>query len=588
MNTLIKRVFFAISFGTSTTVLAETVPELQTGWTDKSIAYAEQDMVSAAHPLAASTGNAILKKGGSAVDAAIAMQMVLNLVEPQSSGIGGGAFMLYFDAKKRAVQSYDGRETAPASATAELFLDEKGQPLTFNDAAVGGRSVGTPGLLRMLELVHKQHGRLPWKVLFTPAIQLAQKGFPISPRMARLLAADQAIICNQAPAKEYFCYPDGTAKKEGTLLKNPELANTFTQIADQGADAFYSGKIAEDIVHQVQHHPTNPGGLTIHDMSRYQAKEREPVCSTYRLKWKICGMGMPSSGGTTTLQVLGIAESFDLTQLLPNTVPAIHAISEAYRLAYSDRSKYMADSDFVSVPQTGLLDKNYLASRAMLIDTRKSMGIPQAGIPPQAKEARGIDNALELPSTTHLSVVDKLGNAVSMTSSIEAGFGSRQWVRGFLLNNQLTDFSFTAKDSQGNLVANRVEPGKRPRSSMSPTMVFDENNRLKMVIGSAGGASIIQHVTKTIIGVLDWNMGIQEAIDLGHFGAMTSPTTVLELGNAVSDRGIADGLRVLGHTISIIEQNSGLHGITLQNGTTSGKRLIGAADPRREGIALGN
>ena len=593
----------ALSLTLSAPAVAQTPPppELPSGWTPKEIAYAKHDMVTAANPLAVDAGRFILALGGSAVDAAIAVQMVLNLVEPQSSGIGGGAFLLHYDARKKRVESYDGRETAPAEATPNLFIGPNGQPLGFAAAVIGGRSVGTPGLLRLLELAHKEHGRLPWPLLFGPAIKLANDGFAISPRMASSLAADRANICSQVPARDYFCNPDGTTKAEGTILQNPAFADTLRQIARRGANAFYTGPIAQDIVNQVRNHPTNPGLLSLTDLAGYQAKKREPVCGTYRLTWTVCGMGMPSSGGATVLQTLGILESFDVAALTPQSVPAVHLISEAYRLAYADRGKYMADSDFVYVPVDGLIDKNYLKQRAQIIDLTRSMGVPQPGTPPGAQLARGMDNALELPSTSHISIVDRRGNAVSMTTTIETGWGSRQFVRGFLLNNQLTDFSFTATDAQGNPIANRVQPGKRPRSSMAPTIVLDPRNELKMVIGSPGGANIIQYVTKTLIGVLDWNLNIQQAIELGNFGAATSATTTLERGSPVGTAAIADGLRALGHTVNIADQNSGLHGITVQPRAGRGdrsdsdddrrknrQRLAGGADPRREGVARGD
>lgn len=571
--------------------LAQTPPppEVPSGWTPKEIAFAKRDMVVAANPLAVEAGRLMLSLGGNAIDAAIAVQMVLNLVEPQSSGIGGGAFLVHYDARRHRVETYDGRETAPAEATPQLFLDANGAPLPFLQAVIGGRSVGTPGVLRLLEIAHRDHGRLPWPVLFAPALKLAHLGFEISPRMASALAADAANICTQTPAKDYFCNPDGTPKAAGTLLRNPELADTFSQIARFGVQRFYTGPIARDIVATVRGHPTNPGFLSLADLAGYKAKRRVPVCGTYRNTWTICGMGMPSSGGATVLQTLGILEYFNLAQLTPETAPAVHLISEAYRLAYADRGKYMADSDFVFVPLAGLLDKRYLHARSTLISLTASMGAPQPGTPPGAQLTRGLDNALELPSTSHMAIIDRRGNVVSMTTTIETGLGSRQFVRGFLLNNQLTDFSFAPNDAAGNPIANRVEPGKRPRSSMSPTIVLDRHGSVKMIIGSPGGSTIIQYVTKTLIGVLDWGLDIQKAIELGNFGAQTSATTVLELGSPVARAEVVDGLRALGHQVAIADQNSGLHGITVQGrlGNPS-KRLAGGADPRREGVALGD
>ena len=351
-------------------------PELPSGWTPKALVYAKTDMVVAANPLAVDAGLLMLRWGGSAVDAAIAAQMVLNLVEPQSSGIGGGAFMLHYAAASKQLVTYDGRETAPARATPGLFLDADGKPLPFAAAVIGGRSVGTPGLVRLLELAHREHGRLPWALLFVPAINLAFDGFAISPRLATALAGDPAI-CKEAPAKDYFCNPDGTSKQAGIQLRNPELGRTLREIAVGGANRFYHGRIAHDIVAKVRSHPTNPGLLSLKDLADYRAKKRQPVCGSYRGKWRICGMGMPSSGATTVLATLGILENFDLAALAPQSAPAVHLVSEAYRLAYADRARYAADSDFVDVPVGGMIDKTYLRSRAALIDRTRSMGTPR-------------------------------------------------------------------------------------------------------------------------------------------------------------------------------------------------------------------
>jgi gamma-glutamyltranspeptidase/glutathione hydrolase len=574
----------------ATAAIAQTPPppELPSGWTPKEIVYAKHDTVTAANPLAVDAGRVMLALGGSAVDAAIAVQMVLNLVEPQSSGIGGGAFLLHYDARHRRVESYDGRETAPAEATPQLFLGPTGTPLPFAQAVVGGRSVGTPGTLRLLELAHRDHGRLPWALLFAPAIKLAHNGFEISPRLAGAIAGAQATLCTQVPARDYFCNPDGTPKTAGTVLRNPDFADTLWQIARFGVKRFYTGPIAQDIVATVRGHPTNPGLLNLADLANYRAKKREPICGSYRHEWKICGMGMPSSGGATVLQTLGILEHFDVGSLTPQTAPAVHLISEAYRLAYADRAKYMADSDFVFVPVPGLIDKDYLRSRAALIDLSKSMGAPQPGTPPGAVVALGADDSLDLPGTSHMSIIDRRGNVVSMTTTIESGFGSYQFVRGFLLNNELTDFSFAPNDAAGVPIANRVEPGKRPRSSMSPTIVLDRHGNVKMVIGSPGGSTIIQYVTKTLIGVLDWGLDIQQAINLGNFGAQTTATTTLERGSPVAAADVQAGLRALGHTVAVADQNSGLHGITVQKHGPSKQRLAGGADPRREGVARGD
>jgi len=574
-------------------------PELPSGWTDKQIVFTDTDMVAAANPLAVKAGLDTLNAGGSAIDAAIATQMVLNLVEPQSSGIGGGAFMVWYGGATRKVETYDGRETAPATATGSLFLLPNGQPMGFAQAVIGGRSVGTPGVLRMLELAHKEKGRLPWARLFDAAITLCEQGFAVSPRLFAALSGADATLKNDPVTGPYFYQADGKPKPVGTVIKNPELAATFRAIASGGADAFYFGAIAADVAGKVAAHPTNPGLLTTADLATYRAVKRDPVCGTYRGR-QICGMGMPSSGITTVLMTLGIIESYDVRAMGPNTVDSVHLISEAYRLAYADRAIYMADSDFVSVPLAGMLDRSYLASRRSLIDMTKSMGVPVAGKPSGCCAA--LDNGeglhYEPPGTSHMSIIDRDGNALSMTTTIESGFGSYQMVRGFLLNNQLTDFSFTPTSATGAPVANRVEPLKRPRSSMAPAIVFDDHGRLDMVIGSPGGSAIIQYVAKAIVGVYDWNLDIQKAIDHGNFGAQTSATTNLEKGSSVKD--LEAGLKARGHTVAVIDINSGLHGITFNgvrdNGNRRGLAAIlkpyagwaGGADPRREGTAAGN
>lgn len=577
-------------------------PEPPSGYTAKAIAYADRDMVSAANPLAVQAGVAILARGGSAIDAAIATQMVLNLVEPQSSGIGGGAFLLHFDKGGNKVLAYDGRETAPRNAKPDLFLDGAGKPLGFLAAVDGGRSVGTPGLLRMLEAAHKAHGKLPWKDLFEPAIQLSEEGFSISPRMSVSIAGSAARIKAQGePGASYFLNADGSAKAAGTLLKNPEFAATLKAIAAGGADAFYRGAIAQDIVNKVNQHPTNPGTLSLQDLSGYTHKVREPVCGVYRVQYRICGMPAPSSGGLAVLQTLGILQNFNLAGLGPNTLDSVHLISEAYRLAYADRALYVADPDFVNVPQAGMINADYLKSRASLISMQTTIGTPVAGTPPDMVQPRGADTSLNLPSTSHLSIVDRAGNAVSMTTTIENGFGSLQMVRGFLLNNQLTDFSFTATDAAGKPIANRVEPGKRPRSSMAPTLVFNAGTGdLEAAIGSPGGSAIIQYTAKSLIGMIDWKLNVQQAINLPNFGAQTNATTSLEKGSLIDTAAIRDGLKARGHTVAQTDSfTSGLHGVVFNGWRDDGSAGLlarnpgagtyaGGADPRREGIALGN
>ncbi len=536
-------------------------------------------MIAAGHPLAARAGLDILRRGGSAVDAAIAAEMVLNLVEPQSSGIGGGAFMLHYAAKSGAIDTYDGRETAPKSANPYMFLDGTGKALEWSKAATGGLGVGVPGLLRMLELAHKEHGRLPWADLFQPAIKLATDGFPISERLAGQIAKTEGLKENPR-SNLYFFENDGSAKKAGTILKNPDLAKTLKRVAENGADAFYSGDIAKAIAKTVSTASVNPVVMKVEDIAAYQAKKRPPVCLPYRT-WLVCGMGPPSSGGLTVLQILGILRKFDLEALGPDSVEALHLIGEASRLAFADRNTYIGDPDFVPVPAAGLLDPDYLDLRAKEISRDKARGKRQPGMPGGSVELRfqpsGDDD--EGFSTTHLSIIDKDGNAVSMTASIERAFGSRLMTRGFLLNNQLTDFSFTP-NKNGGPVANRAGAGKRPRSSMAPTLVFDGEGNVHMAIGSPGGSRIIGFVAKTLIAALDWDMDIQDAIDYPNVLSRNGPLEI-EKGTRLEDK-IPD-LEALGHTTKLFSHSSGLNGVKR---TWSG--LEGGSDKRREGVALGN
>jgi gamma-glutamyltranspeptidase/glutathione hydrolase len=566
-------------------------PEGASGFVDKPGHTARRFMVAAANPLAAQAGVDVLRAGGSAVDAAVAVQMVLNLVEPQSSGIGGGLFLVHHDGQR--VQAYDGRETAPASATPELFMRD-GRPMEFMAGVVGGRSVGVPGVLRALELAHRQHGRLPWQALFEPAIRLAEEGFVVSPRLATLLREPNAhALRRDRTAAAYFFEPDGTPKAAGTRLRNPAFAAVLREVAQRGASAFYEGPIARDIVAAVRSHPGNPGGLSEADLAAYRAKERTPLCFDHRA-WRLCGMPPPSSGTLAIAQMLGLLAAHDLAALKPVAAPfglepapqAVHLLSEAGRLAYADRARYVADPDFAPLPggnPGAMLSEKYLQERGALIGER-SMGRAAPGIPLAPAVSQADDRSPELPSTSHVSVVDAHGNALAMTTTIENVFGAQVMVRGFLLNNQLTDFSFVPSEG-GVPVANRVQPGKRPRSAMSPLLVFDRaDGSFAMSLGSPGGSAIINYVAKVVVGTLDWGLDVQQAISLPNFGSRNGPTE-LERGRATP--ALVDALAARGHELRLIEQTSGLQAI--QRVQRDGRPAwFGGADPRREGAVLGD
>jgi gamma-glutamyltranspeptidase/glutathione hydrolase len=572
-------------------------PESASGFrTDLRTQHADKYMAAAANPLAAEAGREMLRRGGSAIDAAIAMQAVLTLVEPQSSGIGGGALIVLWDGK--AVRTYDGRETAPAGATEKLFLQANGQPMGFTQAQIGGRSVGTPGVLRALELAHQKHGRLPWAQLFEPAIQLAEQGFAISPRLHQLIAADSSMS-RSAEMMAYFRNADGSPKAVGTNLKNPALAAVFKRIAHEGPDALYKGPVAEEIAAKVQGH-TNPGSLSLSDLAHYQAKERAPLCTDYK-RWQVCGMPPPSSGGIAVAQILGTLQALEardkrlaLAPLKPvkTTAPAgiepapqaVHLISEAERLAYADRAQYVADTDFVPVPVKGLVDPAYLASRAALIGER-SMGTAKPGTPPGIQVAYAPDRSPLRISTSQVVAVDDAGGAVSMTTTIESAFGSHIMVQGFMLNNEMTDFSFIPEEN-GQKVANRVEPGKRPRSSMAPTLIFDrQSGEFLATVGSPGGSQIIEYVAKSTIGLLDWNLDAQAAINLPNFGSRNGPT---ELEQGQFSPALIQALKDKGHSVSEIDMTSGTQAIVRVKDAQGKASLTGGADPRREGQALGD
>ena len=537
----------------------------------------EKHMIAAANPLAANAGLEMLRAGGSAVDAAIAAQMVLGLVEPQSSGIGGGGFMLSFNSANGEIAAWDGRETAPDGATPDMFLNLDGKPKPFSHARLGGLSVGVPGLLAMLEEVHAEQGKLPWAKLFQPAIGLAENGFMVSPRLAKMIAGTSDLN-TFTPTKNYFFNEDGTPLKAGQNLTNKKLAATYKTIAKQGAKAFYLGSIGYDIGQTVREASVNPGTITSTDMVAYRANKRDPVCGPYRTML-VCGMGPPSSGGIATLQILGMVQKFDLQNTKPGNLQAAHLISEASKLAFADRAAYIGDPRFVPWPE-GLIAPDYLKSRAGQINPAAASGKAAPGMPGMTGHNKlGISDESHGVSTTHLSVIDSDGNAVAMTSSIESAFGSRMMVRGFLLNNQLTDFSFRA-EIDGAPVANQVGPRRRPRSSMAPTLVFDADGNTVAAIGSPGGSSIIGYVAQAIVALFDWGLSPGEALSMGHF---LNRGGAIELEIDSNAEILKKPLEDMGHEVKLKKTTSGLHFVGMKDGG-----LVGAADPRREGVVLGD
>ncbi len=532
-------------------------------------------MVAVANPLAAEAGARVLRMGGTAADAMVAVQAVLGLVEPQSSGLGGGAFLVWRDGGTGKVTTLDGRETAPLGVTPQLFQDDQGQPLQFFDAVVGGRSVGVPGTPALMQAAHDRWGRSDWSGLFTDAIGLAENGFKVSPRLAKLVSGDAARLARFGPTRNYFL-PDGQPIAQGAPLRNPAYAQVLRRLADAGAQTFYTGDIAADITRAVQHAPGNPGRLDIVDLAIYAVKERAPVCVPYRA-YQVCGMGPPSSGGLSVGQILGLLEPYDLAAMGPDDAQAWRLIGDASRLAFADRGKYIADSDFVPVPVKGLVAKDYLNKRADLLRGDEALPQVAAGKPEFDHSLNFADgDALEFPSTSHISIVDRYGNALSMTTTIENAFGSRLMVRGFLLNNELTDFSFRSH-VDGVPVANRVAPGKRPRSSMAPTIVLKDGQPV-LIVGSPGGSRIIGYVVKAIIAHLDWGLDVQQAIDLPN---MVNRFGVYDIEEGRISSRLMTELTDMGYDLVQRPLVSGLHAISI------GDVLRGGADPRREGVALG-
>lgn len=565
----------ALLFSSSTLFAAVTDPEATTGIEHKQLATATHYMASAANPLAVKAGEQILAKGGSAVDAAISMQLVLGLVEPQSSGIGGGLFLLHWDKQKTSLTSIDGRETAPSAAGPDLFV-QNGQVMSWRDAFVGGKSVGVPGVIKALELAHQRYGVLPWAELFAPAIQIAEQGFVVSPRLAGLLSGGWTPSVEKFSASQAYFKPEGQWLKAGFVRKNPDYAALLQKIAKEGSSAFYQGDNAKALVAAVQQAPINAGSISLSDLSSYKPRQRRPICVPYR-QFKICSMAPPSSGGLAVLQMMGMLAHQPMAKLQPNSVEAIHLISQAGKLAFADRERYAADPDFVTVPVQGLLAADYLKQRATLLTS--SEGAPAQAGEPKGAEPLASGKAIEFANTSHLSVVDSKGNAVSMTTSIENAFGSGLFVNGYLLNNQLTDFSLQAK-IDGYWVANRVQPNKRPRSSMAPVMVFGEDGKLLYITGSPGGSRIINYVAQNLVAVLDWKMDVQEAANLPRF-THRNDGLVLEQNTNLSQ--LVPALLELGYQPKLADLNSGIHAIEIKT-----DHLEGAADPRREGIAAGH
>jgi len=622
--TLISALFalFGCAYQKDTFIYTQPVlPEAASGYVAKPGWFSKKFAVAAANPLATDAGYQILKAGGSAVDAAIAVQMVLGLVEPQSSGIGGGAFLIHREGKPNGkIQAYDGRETAPLAANETLFMGKDGKPMSFSDAVIGGRSVGVPGTTKMLELAHQQHGKLPWATLFQPAITLASNGFKVSPRLHTLLKNEKNLKSDPVAAA-YFYDAKGEAWPVGHVLKNPAYALAMQKIAQQGAKALHEGEIAKAIVTKVTSHPHNPGLLSLQDLANYQVKARTPLCFDYDVapeRYQICGMPPPSSGAIAIGQILGILNNTQAPQLPLNvnhqptadeflSPQWLHLYLEASRLAFADRAQYVADPDFVKAPLndwSSLLDSQYLAQRAKLI-TETSMKSAKAGIPAPHSASKTSTHTRYAPmpdqmeyGTSHISIIDAEGNALAMTSTIEAAFGSQQMVSlmqngqtlagGFLLNNELTDFSFAPTGSDGKPIANRVEPGKRPRSSMSPTLVIDKTTgQVVMSVGSPGGALIIHFTAKTLIGTLNWGMNAQEAINLPNFGSLNGPS-LLEAKRFPPT--VAEALKAKGHEIREIDMTSGLQAIERTSAPNSSlyNGFFGGADPRREGVVMGD
>nr|WP_141347329.1 gamma-glutamyltransferase [Vibrio inusitatus] len=551
-------------------------PETPTGWEAKKAQKSKKWMVTAANPIASQYAAQVLNDGGNAIDAMVVTQLVLGLVEPQSSGIGGGAFLVYWDGQKKKLTTFDARETAPLAVKPEHFIGKDGQPLKFYDAVVSGLSVGTPGAIKLLWEMHQEHGNVKWPRLIEPVIELAEQGFAISPRLARLIERDKQHLSIDENTKAYFLNEDGSAKQAGEVLINQEYADTLKLLATYGENAFYQGDIANDIVAAVTNHPKHTGVLAKKDLARYEIIERTPICVDY-LEYEVCGMGPPSSGGIAVGQILKLSEQFPLHEWGATNAKSYKVIGDATQLAFADRAKFLADGDFVSVPSQGLINEDYLKQRAKMINLKTPLKSTSAGSPPwEVALNYANDQSIELPSTTHFNIVDAQGNVVSLTSSVENVFGSRIMVRGFLLNNQMTDFSFK-HHQDGQIIANHIAPGKRPRSSMSPTIVL-KNGSPYLSIGSPGGSYIIGYVAQALIAHLNWQLPLEEVVQLPH---VSNRFGIVEFEQDTNARQYEQQFKKWGYKTKSKPLNSGLHIIKI------GQDLIGAADPRREGVAIG-
>jgi len=566
-----KRFLIALSFAFLATACEQAQSDVASNEGD-----APHMMVAVANPLAAEAGMEVLRAGGSAIDAAITVQAVLGLVEPQSSGPGGGAFMLYFDAATGEVEAYDGREMAPRATRPNHFLGTGGTPRGFAEVVTGGQSVGVPGVVAMLEMVHGRHGTLPWADLFGQAATLADEGFAVSPRLRYFMDLTPWTRAMPDP-QAYFSDEDGNLLNVGDTLRNPAYGQTMQLLAQEGAGALYEGALAESIIDAVQNAPVNQGAMTLDDLAAYEALEREVICRPYRT-YQVCGMPPPTSGGVTILQILSLLEPFDLVAVGPGSIEAVHLITEASRLAYADRDMFIADADFVAVPTEGLLSANYLQVRAAMIDPAHTMASVEAGNPwPDNVPPRAPDLTPDVPGTSHVAIIDAAGNALTMTMTVESIFGSNVMVGGFFLNNQLTDFSFEPQ-RDGYPVANAPAPGKRPRSAMSPTMIFDEEGTLFAIIGSGGGSRIPLYVVQSIIAIIDWDMTMQDALNMPHH-TNRNGATELEAGTELE--ALTPALEAMGHEVRTARMNSGTQGIRIVDGV-----MDGGADPRREGVVL--